>query len=42
MFKCVLIQGEVKFKGGIRDVESLRVLQIRPNSTGVYDWIKVK
>ena len=31
----------MRFKEGIRDVEALRVLQIRPNSTGDYDWIKV-
>ena len=37
---CV-VQGEVKFKKGIRDVDALRVLQIRLNSSGEYDWIKV-
>lgn len=31
----------MRFKEGIRDVEALRVLQIRTNSTGGYDWIKV-
>ena len=30
----------MRFKEGIRDVEALRVLQIR-NSTEGYDWIKV-
>ena len=39
--ECVLSQGAVKFREGIRDVDDLRVLQIEQNSTGIYDWIKV-
>ena len=35
------LQGEVKFQEGIRDVDDLRVLQIRRTSTDVYDWVKV-
>ena len=39
----IIIQGEVKFKNGIRDVEALRVLQIQHNTSteDMYVWVKV-